>query len=298
MKSREQDKHAEFMLKVAEKFGDRFKVLDEYSGWEEPLRIECPDHGEFSVRAYSFLQRDWGCLECAKTNSPLVVSKHISDRIEALPHMEGVKVMEEFFTGLDNPVKVECEKHGLFEITPRNLCLGERCPKCKVGGEVRTPPSGKIPPDMELNRVGWLVSKTHRQCTTCWEIFRITTQTMRVCKSCNTARVKSQPEERRMFSRARSRAKERGQEFKIELNDIQIPDTCPVLGIPIAPVKGKSGAFDSSPSLDRIDNSKGYLPGNVQVISQLANAMKSTATPHQLRMFAAWVTETYGEIDE
>lgn len=41
----------------------------------------------------------------------------------------------------------------------------------------------------------------------------------------------------------------------------------------------------SSPSLDRIDNRMGYVPGNVWVISWKANRMKSDASMEELRVF-------------
>ena len=75
-----------------------------------------------------------------------------------------------------------------------------------------------------------------------------------------------------MWSRAKYRAKQKGLDFNITKEDIVIPDTCPLLGTPM-----------ESPSLDRIDSTKGYVKGNVWVISNRANTLKNDATLTELK---------------
>jgi len=82
-------------------------------------------------------------------------------------------------------------------------------------------------------------------------------------------------------------------EFNLELSDILIPEKCPILDINMNVNSGRSGAYRNSPSLDRIDNDKGYIKGNVWVISQLANAMKSNASKRDLIAFSEWVLSRY-----
>jgi hypothetical protein len=96
-----------------------------------------------------------------------------------------------------------------------------------------------------------------------------------------------------MYRRAKSRAVQSGLEFNLDKEDIQIPTHCPVLGIPLVVHKGTSGGRDNSPALDRVDNSKGYVKGNVLVISHLANMMKSSANVEQLIRFSEWIQSTY-----
>lgn len=116
---------------------------------------------------------------------------------------------------------------------------------------------------------------------------------MTICHSCNSERVKASPLEYKMYQRAKVRAKESKREFTIVLEDIKIPTYCPILGIKLQSHKGSGGRINS-PSLDRIDNDKGYTPDNIQVISHLANCMKANANKKQLIAFAKWVFKTFG----
>lgn len=96
-----------------------------------------------------------------------------------------------------------------------------------------------------------------------------------------------------MLDRCRSRASGKGIEFSITLADLVVPELCPVLGIPLKRNKGKGRAAANSPSVDRIDPTQGYVPGNVQVMSYKANCMKNNASPEELLAFADWVNRTY-----
>ncbi len=74
-------------------------------------------------------------------------------------------------------------------------------------------------------------------------------------------------------------------EFSICLDDLlPLPAVCPVLGVPINyGGTGARGFIDNSPSIDRMDSKRGYVPDNVQVICWRANRLKSDASVEELR---------------
>ena len=73
------------------------------------------------------------------------------------------------------------------------------------------------------------------------------------------------------------------------LSDIHIPDTCPVLGIPLFR-EGKD-TWMNAPSLDRIDNEKGYTKENVIVVSRRANILKKDAKINELVLMANFYSQ-------
>ncbi len=79
-------------------------------------------------------------------------------------------------------------------------------------------------------------------------------------------------------------------EWALEFEDIVWPTHCPALGIELDYAHGhKDGRpQDNSPSLDRIDNTRGYVKGNVVVVSGLANRIKTSATVEQIARVAAF----------
>lgn len=98
----------------------------------------------------------------------------------------------------------------------------------------------------------------------------------------------------KLLKRAKERAKKLNLEFDLTEDDIIVSAFCPILGIPLRVNTGLIGGRNDSPSIDRKDSTKGYVKGNVWVISQLANQMKSNATTEQLKSFARWINEEHG----
>ena len=96
-----------------------------------------------------------------------------------------------------------------------------------------------------------------------------------VCKQCrkpiSTKQWAETPLEYKIWTRAKSRATIKNREFNIEVTDIVVPKFCPVLGVPL-----------TNPSIDRIDSSKGYVKGNIRIISTRANVLKNNATIWEL----------------
>ena len=76
-----------------------------------------------------------------------------------------------------------------------------------------------------------------------------------------------------LFYAAKQRAKVKGISFTITLEDVIIPNSCPVFGIPL-----DHRDKHHTPTLDRKVNDLGYVKGNVQVISEKANRIKTNGT--------------------
>lgn len=92
----------------------------------------------------------------------------------------------------------------------------------------------------------------------------------------------------KLWSQAQNRARRDNIGFKIDRSDIVIPEYCSYLGCELTKIWG-NGIVWTNASLDRIDNTKGYLKDNIRVISWLANSMKRDATAEQLVAFAKGV---------
>lgn len=111
----------------------------------------------------------------------------------------------------------------------------------------------------------------HRQCVAGYNT---------VCKLCRIPVSKKNysntSKEYRLWHGAKVRAGKRNRDFTINIKDIIIPEVCPIFKLPFT----SKGEY--SPSLDRVDSSKGYIKENIQVISKRANTLKNNATIEEL----------------
>ncbi len=118
------------------------------------------------------------------------------------------------------------------------------------------------------------------------------------CKECSADYRRGNPvlvQTANMVKNARQRAKDKNLAFNLDNNFVRsiVPSHCPIFNTKLEwSVQRGNGhcPLPSSPSLDRIDPSKGYVKGNVWIISHRANQIKSNASHEELKL----VTEAVG----
>lgn len=97
------------------------------------------------------------------------------------------------------------------------------------------------------------------------------------CKQCRKVDAKKTYEkttvEYRIYHRAMHRAKVKGLPFNLELEDIVIPEYCPIFRTKM-----------DTPSIDQIKPAKGYTKDNIQIVSNRANVLKNNATIEELEL--------------
>ena len=118
------------------------------------------------------------------------------------------------------------------------------------------------------------------------------------CKECDSKRIGKHQRKQYLknplkfiLNNAKYRAKKKGIPFDLSEDDLEIPEVCPVFKKPF--IYG-CGLNEFSISIDRIDNSKGYVKENVIIVSYKANTMKSNATIVELNL----LTNFYNSLGE
>lgn len=113
-----------------------------------------------------------------------------------------------------------------------------------------------------------------------------------ICKKCGRNEKERKKRERTwktdvkkiLISNSRQRAKLAGLEHTLTKDDLVIPDKCPVFGFELK--RERKNSWIASPSIDRIDNNRGYTPDNIIIVSRRANILKKDATIEELEMMA------------
>lgn len=172
-----------------------------------------------------------------------------------------------------------------------------QCKKCQY--EIKK--TGKVSERTLFQRAQKELSKTgKRKCNKCNKIYpldeikKIHEYYSNICYSCSNLRAKNynknpkksesrrvnqaertkKSPEKAVMIRTRTRARKIKVPFNLDESDIVIPEYCPILGIRL--FFGEQNGH--SPSVDRIDNSKGYVKGNIKIISHRANTIKNNGT--------------------
>jgi hypothetical protein len=100
-----------------------------------------------------------------------------------------------------------------------------------------------------------------------------------------------------LWMSAKYSSKGRGLDFTLLLEDVIIPERCPILGILMvqnpADIQNGNGRgnlnnFPNYPTIDRLDSSKGYHKNNILVISWRANSLKKDATKEEVEKLYHW----------
>lgn len=128
-------------------------------------------------------------------------------------------------------------------------------------------------------------------CKFCKEEFSACRTNMKFCSSnCRKRHFTYTKVLSALMSKAKYRAKKDGIEFTISIKDLgQSPERCPILDIPLfKEFKSKRGN-PNSPSIDRIDSNKGYVPGNVHIISWRANCLKNNGSVEEFEKLVNWM---------
>ena len=96
------------------------------------------------------------------------------------------------------------------------------------------------------------------------------------------AKIKNDPVRRKeqIVQRIKQRAIRDGIDFDIEVADVEWVSHCPVFGYELSYHEPDK---DRSVSIDKIDPNKGYVKGNVQVMSLRANRAKWNLTKDEVR---------------
>ena len=94
---------------------------------------------------------------------------------------------------------------------------------------------------------------------------------------------------REKFRSKKANAIKTGKEFTIDFGDLIFPTHCPILGLELDYFNDTRA--ENAVTFDRIDPSKGYIKGNVVMISWRANRIKNDGTAEEHLQIASFIQQ-------
>jgi hypothetical protein len=96
---------------------------------------------------------------------------------------------------------------------------------------------------------------------------------------------------REKFRRKKASAKTKGIDWTVQFGELEWPKECPILGLEIDYFAEERQ--ENSPSFDRIDPSRGYVAGNVRIVSWRANRIKNDGSAKEHRLIAEYLENIF-----
>jgi hypothetical protein len=118
-----------------------------------------------------------------------------------------------------------------------------------------------------------------------------------ICRDCGSEIYMSHPIEKKLLYAATKRSNRDGNDCTITIEDIKVPKHCPVLGLELRQAigAGRLGFLGNpnAPSLDRVDNTRGYVKDNICVISRKANVLKNQGDIKEFLAISAFIADYF-----
>lgn len=124
----------EFVRRAKAVHGEKYDLTKSvYRSYNQPVNVECPKHGTFSVRASHFLN-GVGCPKCAHVSVGKTLQLTKDEFIKRLVALFGDRYDYSLveYGGYKASVKLLCPEHGVFEKQAGMLLAGKGCKQCGI----------------------------------------------------------------------------------------------------------------------------------------------------------------------
>jgi len=266
------------------------KMIGEFIGVKSPTEFKCFCGKLFLAQPYSVFKKHTKSCGCSKSRfcADLLRSKNIIEKLKA----KGFDLVGEYVNALTN-TDIRCFCGKVFKTTPNRILTGNTkscgCSTYKFISEHKRISKEKA--EIRLQKRGFKLvgeyvsgeTKADIQCH-CGKIFNCVPNFLFIGKQISCGCLKNRSNERRkqgyeqvtgkIIAMTRFSAKRRGYIFDLTskyLWDLFVGQNkrCALTGRRISLISKPRTA-----SIDRIDNDKGYVEGNVHWVYLLANTMK------------------------